>query len=114
MESEVGTGTKAESKQGATSINNHTAAVAARQRPCLSKQQATRVENCAETRVKEQNEIRTWWLRAPILPGSYISVQRYLAHKKMPTPLRPHQAYGRVLGGCVFLQVRYPCTGIPR
>ena len=34
------------------------------------------------------------------------SQQGYLAYRKTPTPLRPWaQAYGRVLGGCVFLEV---------
>ena len=36
-------------------------------------------------------------------------LQGYLAHKKTPTPLGPQAlAYGRVLGGCMFLLVKNP------
>ena len=42
------------------------------------------------------------------------NVQGYLARKKTPTPWDPPRslgiAYRRVLGGCVSLKVRYPCT----
>ena len=35
------------------------------------------------------------------------TLQGYLGHKKTPYHLEP--PYSRVLGGCVFLYVRYPC-----
>ena len=57
-------------------------------------------------------------VREPIRrPGWRVvfHIQGYLVHMKTPTPLGlpqdpRHQAYGRVLGGGVFLQVRYFCA----
>ena len=42
-------------------------------------------------------------------------LQGYLAHKKTPPPARTPSGpqahtYGRIMGGFVFLYVRYPCT----